>query len=163
MKPRTTLTELSQPPLLGSFFSSEGKSASTVNGSAKATLKASIVTIGVQNSPCVLLIRTVPTMGPVQLKLTSTSVRARKKMPPRPLRSLFLSASFVHFDGSVISNAPKKLAAKAMKTRKKRIFGSQWVESQLKMSAVTPLPPTSLVTPMMALIGTVYSSTIKRP
>ena len=155
MKPRTTLTELSQPPLFGSFLSSAGKSARTVNGRANATLKASMVTIGVQNSPWVLLISTVPTIGPVQLKLTSTSVRARKKMPPSPPRSLFLSALLVHLLGSVISKAPKKLAAKAMKTRKKRRLGSQWVESQLKMSAVTPLPPTIQVTPMMTLIGTV--------
>ena len=76
-------------------------------------------------------------------------------MPPRPFRSLFLSALLVQLDGSVISKAPKKLAAKTMKTRKKRMLGSQWVESQLKMSAVTPLPPTIQVMPMMRLIGTV--------
>ena len=49
----------------------------------------------------------------------------------------------------------KKLAAKTMNTRKKMMFGSQWVDSQLKMSAVTPLPPTSHVMPMMRQIGTV--------
>ena len=140
---------------MGSFFNSEGKSARTVNGRAKATLNASMVTIGVQNSPCVLLISTVPTIGPVQLKLTSTRVSARKKMPPRPLRSLFLSALLVQLDGSVISKAPKKLAAKTMNTRKKMRLGSQWVDSQLKMSAVTPLPPTIHVMPIIRLIGTV--------
>ena len=155
MNPSTTLTEFSQPPLLGSFLSSEGNRAKIVKGSAKATLNASIVTIGAQNSPWVLFISTVPTMGPVQLKLTSTRVRARKNTPPRPLRSLFLSASLVHFDGRVISNAPKKLAAKAMNTRKKIILGSQCVDSQLNMSAVTPLPPTSQVMPIIAEMGTV--------
>ena len=50
MNPRTTFTELSQPPLF-IFVIREGKSAKTVNGIANATEKASIVTIGVQNSP----------------------------------------------------------------------------------------------------------------
>ena len=154
---------MSQPPLLGSFLSSEGKNANTVKGSANATLNASIVTIGAQNSPCVLFTSTEPTIGPVQLKLTSTSVRARKKIPPSPLRSLFLSALLVHFEGSVISNAPKKLAANTMNIRKNMIFGSQCVESQLNMSAVTPLPPSSQVSPMITHIGTVYSSTMKSP
>ncbi len=51
MKPSTTFTLLSQPPLLGSFLRTEGKKARSANGRAKAMLKASIVTIGVQNSP----------------------------------------------------------------------------------------------------------------
>ena len=99
--------------------------------------------------------RTVPTIGPVQLKLTRTRVRARKKIPPRPFPSLFRSAPLVHLDGRVISKAPKKLAANTMNTKKKMMLGSQCVASQLKMSAVTPLPPTIQVTPMMREIGTV--------
>ena len=79
------------------------------------------------------------------------------------MRSLFLSALLVHFEGRVISKAPKKLAANTMNTRKKIIFGSQWVASQLNMSAVTPLPPTSQVTPIMAEMGTVYSRTMNSP
>ena len=52
MKPSTTLTLLSQEPDLPFiFFSSDGNIARIVNGKAKATEKASIVTIGVQNSP----------------------------------------------------------------------------------------------------------------
>jgi len=102
-------------------------------------------------------------MGPVQLKLTSTRVSARKNTPARPLRSLLLSALLVHLEGRVISKAPKKLAANTMNTRKKMMFGSQCVASQLKISAVTPLPPTSQVMPMIAEIGTVYSRTMKRP
>ena len=43
------------------------------------------------------------------------------------------------------------------------MFGSQWVASQLNMSAVTALPPISHVRPMIMEIGTVYSSTMKSP
>ena len=85
MKPSTTLTEPSQLPLLlRTFLISDGKNASSVNGRANASEKASMVTIGAQNSPWVDLIRTVPTIGPVQLKLTRTRVRARKNTPPCP-------------------------------------------------------------------------------
>ncbi len=163
MNPNTTFTELSQPPLLGILLSSEGKRAKMVKGSAKARLKASMVIMGVQNSPWVLFISTVPTIGPVQLKLTSTRVRARKNTPASPFLSLLRSALLVHLEGMVISNAPKKLAAKTMNTRKKIILGSQCVDSQLNMSAVTPLPPTTQVMPMMREMGTVYSRTMKSP
>ena len=154
MNPSTTLTLPSQLPLL-SLPRSVGNIARSVNGRAKATEKASIVTIGAQNSPLVERMRTDPTMGPVQEKDTSTSVSAMKNIPASPLRSLPLSALSVQRDGRVISKAPKKEAAKTMKITKNRRFGSQWVESQLKMSAVTASPPRSLVRRMMTLIGRV--------
>ena len=115
----------------------------------------SIVIIGVQNSPWVDLIRTEPTMGPVQENDTSTSVSARKNMPPRPPLSEFLSEELTHLEGSVISKAPKKEAAKTMKMVKNRRLGSQCVASQLKMSLVTVAPPRTLVKPMIMDIGTV--------
>ena len=55
----------------------------------------------------------------------------------------------------VKEEAPKKEAAKTINTRKKMIFGSQCVASQLKMSAVTASPPMSLVTRISTAIGTV--------
>ena len=134
-----------------------------VKGRAKATEKASIVTIGVQNSPWVDLMRTEPTMGPVQEKDTSTRVRAMKNTPARPFLLEFASLLFCQEEGSTISNAPKKEAAKTMNTRKKMRFGSQCVASQLKMSAVTVSPPRRRVRPMMTLMGTVYSRTMNRP
>lgn len=155
MKPMTTFTELSHPPLFGSFFSTEGKSAKRVNGRAKATEKASMVMIGVQNSPEVDLMSTEPTIGPVQENETSTRVRARKKMPPIPFVSAFESVLLTIHEGMVISNAPKNEAAKTMKTRKKMMLGSQCVASQLKISAVTASPPTMRVMRMMAAMGTV--------
>ena len=122
-----------------------------------------MVIMGAQNSPAVLLMRTVPTMGPVQEKDTSTRVRARKKMPPRlPLPALE-SLPFTHLEGRVISKSPKKLAANTMNTAKNTRFGSQWVESQLKMSAVTASPPIARVSIIIMEMGTVYSSTMNRP
>ena len=156
MKPRTTLTLLSQPPLFPFiFFRSDGNIARTVNGSANATENASIVTIGVQNSPWVDLIRTVPTMGPVQENDTSTRVRAMKNIPPSPFPPDFASLLFVRLEGSSISNAPKKDAANTMNMMKNSRLGSQCVASQLNMSAVTELPPTSRVIPMIAQMGRV--------
>ena len=43
------------------------------------------------------------------------------------------------------------------------MLGSQWVDSQLKMSAVTAEPPIAQVRPMMTQIGMVYSRMMKRP
>ena len=91
----------------------------------------------------------------MQEKETSTSVRARKKIPARPFLLEFWSDLLTQEDGSVISNAPKKEAANTMNTMKNRMFGSQCVASQLKMSAVTDEPPTSQVIPMIRQIGTV--------
>ena len=102
-------------------------------------------------------------MGPVQLKLTSTSVRARKNTPKRPFLLLPLSALVVQDDGNVISNAPKNEAANIIKITKKMMLGSQCVASQLKMSAVTAEPPTAHVRPMIRHIGTVYRRTMKMP
>ena len=85
-----------------------------MKGSAKAIEKASIVRIGDQNSPAVDLISTEPTIGPVHENDTNTSVRARKKIPPRPFESAFESLLLTSHEGIVISNAPKNEAAKTM-------------------------------------------------
>ena len=108
MKPSTTFTELSQPPLLGSFLSIEGKKAKIVNGRANATENASIVTIGLQNSPEVDLMSTEPTIGPVQENDTSTSVRAMKKMPAKPFESALASVLFTIHEGIVDLESPEE-------------------------------------------------------
>ena len=66
-------------------------------------------------------------------------------------------------DGSTISKAPKKEAAKIMNTTKNIRFGNQCVASQLKMSAVTAEPPASQVMNMINDIGKVYSKTMNKP
>ena len=78
-----------------------------------------------------------------------------KKTPASPFLSAPLSLLFTSDCGMVISNAPKNEAAKIMNTMKNMMFGSQWVESQLKMSAVTASPPMSFVSIMITEIGTV--------
>ena len=78
-----------------------------------------------------------------------------KNTPARPFLSAPWSLLFTRACGIVISNAPKNEAANIMKMMKKMIFGSQCVESQLKMSAVTASPPISLVRMMITEIGTV--------
>ena len=162
MKPNTTFTLLSHDPLF-IFLRRDGNMAKMVKGRAKATLNASMVTIGVQNSPAVDLIRTVPTIGPVQENETRTSVRAMKNIPPRPPLPALASLLLARLEGSSISKAPKNEAANTMNTMKKMMFGNQWVASQLNMSAVTALPPISQVKPVIIEIGTVYSSTMKSP
>ncbi len=97
--------------------------------------------IGSQISPCVLFIRIVPTIGPVQEKETSTRVRAIKKTPKRPPFSDLASALFTKDVGITISNAPKKEAAKIINIIKKSRLGIQCVASQLKMKTMPESPP----------------------
>ena len=111
----------------------------------------------------IVLLYTVPTIGPVHENETSTRVSAMKNTPARPFLSAPLSLLFTSDCGIVISNAPKNEAAKIMNTTKKMMFGSQCVESQLKMSAVTASPPIQRVSIMITKIGTVYRSTMNRP
>jgi len=53
-----------------------------------------------------------PTIGPVQLKETKTSVNAMKKAPPKPPLSALLSLLLTQLLGSTISKAPKNENAK---------------------------------------------------
>ena len=117
--------------------------------------KASIVMMGSQNWPWVLLMSTEPTIGPVQEKDTNTRVRATKNTPPRPPLLLLASDLLSQELGRVISKAPKNEAANSMNIRKKMIFGNQCVASQLKMSAVTVSPPAKYVIRMMTAMGIV--------
>ena len=54
-----------------------------------------------------------PIIGPVQEKDTNESVKAIRKILSNPVvDSALLSTAFPHFEGSLISNAPKNEAAK---------------------------------------------------
>ena len=133
-KPNTTFTELSQPPDFGKLLSQDGKKANKVNGKAKASEKPNIPTIGLSTWPPADSTKIVPTIGPVQLNETNTSVKAIKIEPTKPPLSALASDLFTSQCGKVISNIPKKEAAKMTKIRKKRILGSQCVLSQLAIS-----------------------------
>ena len=152
---------MSQPPLLGMFCNNDGNKAHKANGRPNAIANTIIVMIGVQTSPDVDLMRTVPTIGPVHAKDTRTSVNAMKNTPPRPLLLLvLLSVLLTHEFGNVSSNAPKNEAANTMNTTKNKIFVTHDVEIQLKMSAVTLSPPKIQVIMMIAAIGNVYKATM---
>ena len=78
--PSTTLTVFIQPPLLGIDLSIVGKIANSEKGMASARAKPNIPIAGDMK----LLVeaastRSVPMIGPVQEKDTSTSVNAMKK------------------------------------------------------------------------------------
>ena len=62
-------------------------------------------------------------IGPVQEKDTNESVKAIRKILSNPVvDSALLSTAFPHFEGSLISNAPKNEAAKITNIRKKRML-----------------------------------------
>ena len=80
INPKVTFTVLSHPPLLGSDFSIDGKKANKEKGKANPTPKPSMPSTGAMLTPWVdVLPSNVPTMGPVQLKLTITNVKRHKK------------------------------------------------------------------------------------
>ena len=70
-------------------------------------------------------------MGPVHENETKANVKAIKKIPIIPPLSAPLSAKFTHFDGRVISNAPKKDKAKIKNTTKKAKFTQGLVDISL--------------------------------
>ena len=130
---------LSQPPLLGALLSHVGKRAKRVKGRAKATAKPSMPMVGASAEPPLVLTSTSrkPMMGPVHEKLTSDSVNAMRKMLSKPVVfSALLSTASPHFEGSVISKPPKKLAANTTSMRKKRMLKMALVERSL--SALAP-------------------------
>ena len=87
MKPRTTFRVFIQEPDLGADFSHEGNMAKRVNGRARARAKPNIPTAGASQLPDVVVsTRSMPMMGPVQEKETSTRVKAIRKMESKELR-----------------------------------------------------------------------------
>jgi hypothetical protein len=77
-----------------------------------------------------------PMMGPVHEKDTSAKVNAIKKMLRRPVvASALLSTALLHFEGKVISNAPKNDAANTTSMRQKRRLNTALVERAFKALA----------------------------
>ena len=118
--PKTTLTELSQPPDLGNELSQPGNAANNVKGKAIANEKPNIPTIGpTYEPPEAASTSKVPTIGPVHEKDTRAKVNAIKKIPIIPPRLEAESALLIHEFGILISKAPRNEAAKIIKSRKK--------------------------------------------
>src|SRR5690606_189080 len=78
---------------------------------------------------------TLPTIGKVHEKETSTSVADIKKIPVIPPFSAARSVLFTSLYGALISNSPRKDRAKKMKMKKTNRFGIQWVASAFNPSA----------------------------
>jgi len=94
--------------------------------------------MGFKNAPPTASISRLPTMGPVQLNETKTKVKAIKKTPRKDPILLFESTEFTNWWGSVISNNPRKEAAKTINMMKNKMFGTQEVLSQLPNSGPSP-------------------------
>ena len=106
IKPKTTFTVLSQPPLFGKVFNQFGNNANKANGNAKANPKPPIPIDNCIAPPS--LDKEPPSrdpkIGPVHEKETMASVRAIKKIPMIPPILLALSSILLLQDcGNVIS------------------------------------------------------------
>ena len=78
-----------------------------------------------------------PIIGPVQENDTSVSVNAMRNILSSPLvEEALLSTLFVHEEGSVSSNHPKKERANTTNRRKKKMLNTAFVDNAL--SALAP-------------------------
>ena len=77
-----------------------------------------------------------PIIGPVQEKDTNDKVKAIRNILNNPVvDSALLSTAVLHFDGKVISKAPKNEAAKTTNIRKKNILNTALVDKAFKALA----------------------------
>ena len=120
--------------------------AKSENGIAKAKAKPNIPTAGPTQLPDVTVSTSSrPMIGAVQEKLTSTRVKAIRKIESSPVVLLALESTLLaQLSGNLISNQPKKLTAKTTSKRKRKILKTALVESALSVLgpkiAVTPIP-----------------------
>ncbi len=114
-----------------------GNMAKMVKGRASASAKPNIPMAG-ETKLLVAAASTssVPMMGPVHEKDTSTSVKAMKKRESRPVvESTFSSILLVHLEGSVSSNPPRKEMANTTSRRKKMMLKTADVARSLSAEA----------------------------
>ena len=134
--PNTTFTEFNQPPDLGKEFNHPGKAANNPKGKANAEENPIIPMVGFNTfPPTAACTSRVPIIGPVHENETSDKVKAIKKMPNNPPFSLAVSALLTQLLGKVISNAPKKEAAKNTKSPKKIRLNHTFVDNAFNESA----------------------------
>ena len=120
--------------------------AKRAKGTAKAMAKPNMPMAGASQSPEVTVCTSSrPMIGAVQEKLTSTSVKAIRKIEMRPVvLEALLSTLLAQLSGSLISNQPKKLTAKTTSSRKRKMLNTALVDSALSVDgpkiAVTPIP-----------------------
>ena len=109
--------------------------AKSVKGTANAKAKPNIPTAGPTQLPEVTVsTSSKPMMGAVQEKLTSTKVKAIRKMDSSPVALPALeSTALAQLSGSLISNQPKKLTAKTTSKRKMKTLKTALVERALSV------------------------------
>ena len=106
------------------------------NGKANAIAKPSMPMVGASKLLPAASTRSVPMIGPVQEKLTMTSVNAINIIERNPLDERDLSFNLVdQLEGSVSSKAPKKEAANTTRMRKKMILTTALVDMALSAEA----------------------------
>ena len=136
-KPNTTFTEFSQPPDFGISLSQDGKMANNVNGNARARAKPVIPIAGPTMSPDdAASTRSVPMIGPVHENDTRARVNAIKNMLRSPVvDSALLSTLVDHFDGNLMSNAPKNEIANTNNKKKNARLKIAFVASSFSLLA----------------------------
>ena len=113
-----------------------GKRAKRENGRAKAIAKPSMPSVGARSDLPAASTRRVPMIGPVQLKLTITNVKAMNRIDRNPPVEEALLSSLVDQEaGRVSSKAPKKEAAKSSSKAKKMRLTTALVDSALRADA----------------------------
>ena len=137
MNPKVTLMVFIHPPDFGAFFSHVGNMAKSVKGNARARANPNIPMAGPMILPLVVSSTSrKPMMGPVQEKLTNERVKAMRKIERSPLVLLaLLSTLFVHEEGKVSSNQPKKLSANTTSSRQKKMLKMAFVERAFRALA----------------------------
>ena len=137
-KPRTTFTDVSQPPDFGSEWSQLGNMAKMARGRASPNPNPAIPKVNCIGPPSDerAPTRRVPSIGPVQENETMARVRAIKKIPTKfPIPDLE-SAPLAILPGSVISKYPKKDIANTMNIAKNSRFSQTLVEMLFRISGL---------------------------
>ena len=135
--PNVTLITFIHPPDLGIDLSHDGNRAKSVKGNASAIANPSIPMAGATTLPVVETSTSrKPIIGPVQENDTSDNVNAIRNILNSPVVcSALLSTALLHFEGRVISNAPKNDAANTRSIRQNRMLKTAFVDNALRALA----------------------------
>ena len=111
--------------------------ANRANGSASARAKPNMPTAGARMLPVEATSTSrSPTIGHVHENDTSTKVNAIRNMLSTPdVFSLLRFTAFVHDEGRLSSNPPRKLAANSNRSKKKKMLKTAFVESSFILFA----------------------------
>src|SRR4249920_2641943 len=130
MKPKVTFNTCIQCPDRGRVCKAVGNIANKPKGSPNANPNAVKPISGLMKSESsVTILMRLPMKGSVQENETSTRVKAMKKIPISPPRSVIDSDLLIHDEGSLISNTPKNDNPNKKNITKNMILKNHPVES----------------------------------